>query len=215
MTSSLAAVDHLVFAALDLEAGIDRLEQITGVRASPGGSHPGRGTRNALMSLDERSYLEIIGPDPEQGSPSAPRPFGIDKLERPRLVAWAVAAPGIDECVAAARRRGYEAGTVISMSRELPDGSHLSWRLTLPPTGEASDDEARIVPFLIDWCDAPHPSSTSAAGCRLDALCAAHPRPDSLSTALVGLGLEIEVARGDAARLEATLDTPNGRIVLS
>ena len=58
-------------------------------RATPGGQHPGLGTRNALIALGPSMYLEIVGPDPEQPKPLEPRWFCINDLAAPRLVAWA------------------------------------------------------------------------------------------------------------------------------
>jgi hypothetical protein len=56
--------DHFVVGINDLETGIDQFEALTGVRAVAGGVHPHIGTCNALLSIGEQSYLEIIAPDP-------------------------------------------------------------------------------------------------------------------------------------------------------
>src|SRR3954469_11673634 len=84
----LSRVDHLVFATPDLTLGIDTAEQLFGVRASPGGQHPGEGTRNALIALGPTSYFEIIGPDPDQSPPQRGRRFGIDTITAPHLTTW-------------------------------------------------------------------------------------------------------------------------------
>ena len=53
---------HLVVGVRSLPEGIAEFEQLTGIKAAVGGKHPGRGTENALVSLGEGRYLEIIAP---------------------------------------------------------------------------------------------------------------------------------------------------------
>ena len=55
-------LDHVIIGCNDLDAGIRFVQERTGVRAVPGGVHPDRGTSNALLSLGDRQYLEIMAP---------------------------------------------------------------------------------------------------------------------------------------------------------
>ncbi len=203
-------IDHLVYAARELDAAVVHLEKRLCVRAAPGGKHTGLGTHNALLSLGNGAYLEIIAPDPDEPSPSMPRPFGIDALTAPRLVTWAVKAAGIERRVEAARAAGFDPGPVIAMHRDLPGGNRLDWRLTYRQQLAGNG----IVPFLIDWQPAPHPSETAPGGCTLLSLRAEHPDPDAVLATLNALSVDLAVTPGPAIALVATIETPRGRVEL-
>ena len=206
----LATVDHLVYATPELQVGIDRIESVLGVRATPGGQHPGRGTRNALISLGPATYLEIIGPDPEQPTPAQPRPFGIDDLKEPRLMAWAAKGMELEHVASNAGRGGVKLGEVISGSRRRADGVVLSWRYTDPRTVVAGG----IVPFFIDWGKTPHPASTATQGALLIGLRGEHPDSEQVQKTLGRLGLDLRVQPGRRAALIATVSAPRGRVEL-
>jgi hypothetical protein len=203
-------IDHVVYGVPDLSAGLDYLEQRLGVRAVPGGRHPGRGTHNALLGLGGRTYLEVIAVDPEQAVPERGPAFGLDRLVLPRLVGWAVSAPDIDDRVREARVRGFDPGDIEAMSRVRPDGTLLEWRLTR----HELDPDRLVVPFLIDWGASPHPSQTAPGGTRLVELRAEHPDQDRVRAALAALGVDLTVHRGREAALTAVLESPRGRVTL-
>jgi glyoxalase-like protein len=207
----LHTIDHLVYATPDLLAGITRLEALLGIRATPGGQHPGEGTRNALIALGPTSYLEIIGPDPEQPTPSHPRKFGIDDLKAPRLVTWAAKGTNLTQVVADARRRGVPLGDVIPGSRRTPTGVLLSWHVTDQRAITANNG---LVPFFIDWGDTPHPAKSAAAGATLISLRAEHPDPDNVQRMLGELGLGLPVVKGAKPSLVATIVGAYGRVDL-
>lgn len=206
----LSRIDHLVYATPDLDAGVDGLERLLGVRAAPGGSHPGRGTRNALIALGPACYLEILGPDPAQAVASSPRWFGIDRVQRPRLVGWAAKATGLGTLVAEAARGGVRLGAVGAGSRHRPDGVPLRWAFTDPATVVAGG----IVPFFIDWGDSPHPAATAPGGPGLISMRAQHPDPRAVRRLLASLAVELPVEAGPRATLIASLATNGGQVEL-
>lgn len=206
----LAKVDHLVYGTPDLQAGIEKLEKLLGVRATPGGQHPGRGTRNALIALGPATYIEIIAPDPDQPEPALPRPFGLDGLSGPRLVAWAAKASDPVALASKAAEQGITLGDVTAGSRRRPDGVLLAWRYTNPRVVVADG----IVPFFIDWGKTPHPAASAPAGASLAALRAEHPDPERVQKMLGQLGLDLAVTKGPKPALIATISSPHGRVEL-
>ena len=207
-----AVIDHLVYATPDLDAAVEWVAAAVGVRPTPGGRHPGLGTRNALLDIGDGAYLELIGVDGQAAAPpDGPRPFGLDRITEPRLAGWAAKASGIDRCVARARAAGYDPGPVQSLSRRLPDGTELRWRLTFP-----GPHSVELIPFLIEWAeDAPHPSTTSPAGCRLVSFTGGHPEPVAVAPVLRALGVELAVVPATSAALVAVIEGPGGTVQLS
>ena len=204
-------VDHLVWCVPDLDAGVAALERLTGVRAAPGGRHPGVGTHNALLSLGARSYIEIIAPDPVQDDYRTPRVFRLDDIEAPTLVTWSAPSASLRDLAGTSFNDGQRLGDAHSMSRVRPDGVELSWTMTDP---YAVVDHG-LVPFLIDWADSPHPGETAPAGVSLLGLEAWHPEADAVNDRLSRLGIGLEVESDGAPRHVAVLDSPRGRVDLS
>jgi glyoxalase-like protein len=204
-------IDHLVYATPDLAATIAELGG-SGLALSPGGAHDGLGTRNALADLGDGTYLEVIGPDPEQPEPAHERPFGIDGSSTPRLVAWAAQVPDLDAALATARAHGHDPGPARDMSRLRTDGIRLAWRLTSPPVAVPE-----VVPFLIAWGATEHPSRTAARGARLQSLTARYPDPPAVRERLVALGVEpdLPISPGPTPVLRAVITTGAGALELT
>jgi len=202
----MARIDHLVWAAPDLDAAVGDLAERTGATARPGGAHPGAGTRNAILGLGERTYLEVLAPDPAQAR-LAGAPAGLSALKTPRLHTFAVASERLDRVAAKLEKAGLSHPGVIPMSRRLPNGRLVRWRLLIP----AGHPYGPLAPFFIDWGDSPHPADEAGADCRLTALRITHPQAWSLRLLLERLEVEVPVADGPPA-LEAELATPNGPV---
>ena len=78
----LAEPDHLVVAAVSLDAGAAWCEATFGVAPVPGGRHAFMGTHNRLLAIGSAAYpgtyLEIIAIDPEAPATRRARWFGLD-----------------------------------------------------------------------------------------------------------------------------------------
>ena len=204
------ALDHLVVAGTDLSAVVAWWASVSGHQPTAGGAHPGRGTRNALVGLGP-AYLELIGPDPDQPTPTSPRPFGIDDLPEHsiRLVTLALSVDDLDQAcrIMADHDIGFTAPQ--PMSRARPDGAVLSWRLAFPYGFDG------VLPFLIQWEDqAQHPALDLPAGCTLDSVVGRQPEADRLSPALASIEAPYQLEPADRPGLSAVVATPGGAVEL-
>jgi hypothetical protein len=208
-SKSAMQVDHLILGIRDLDEGIRRFEERTGVRPMVGGEHPGRGTRNALVSLGPGLYVEILAP--QAGAPDSGMAAGLRALADLTPMGWAVSVRDVE----AARRRlgaaGFGLSGVMPGARARPDGSRLEWQ-----TFGVEKPQIAGVPFFIRWGDrTTHPSQDSPAGCHLEALRVLTPNDDDLRRALAALPLDIPVEEAVRPGMEVRLRCPKGTVRLS
>ena len=204
--SDLSRVDHIILGISDLQKGIEELESRTGVRAAFGGVHPGRGTQNALISLDEHHYLEILAPNPKEKS--AGRADELRGLTALTPVGWAARANDLPSTQRSLRSHGAQTGEIRPGSRNRPDGGRLAWK-----TLEYTSPSSPLLPFFIEWDHASaHPSATSPQGCRLRDLFLEDPNPAVLRDALRAADVGVEVREGKESRLHLSLACPKGKV---
>ncbi len=201
-------LDHIMYATSDLDLGIEEVKDLTGVTAEFSGSHPGGGTRNALLSFENNQYLEIIAPDPAQ---SLEGNLGgeLTQYKVGGIRTWAAATDNYDALIPILDAHSY-GHNIISMERTRPDGVLLQWQI-LFVTGHPFDNR---MPFFINWLGSPHPALTSPKGCTLSGfsveLLEHH---DQYRRFMQAVGLDVEVLEGPDA-MRAVLESPKGKVML-
>jgi Glyoxalase-like domain len=198
--------DHTILGTDDLDRGIAFVAERTGVRPMFGGLHPGRGTRNALLSLGPRQYLEILAPDPQQkGETWFP---GLREMREPRLLGWAIHTDDITALAKKVSAAGFAIQGPTDGSRARPDGKILRWK-----SFRLANDRDGLLPFFIEWSrDSVHPSVDAPAGCRLERFFSISPNHDDLAAVYNRLGADISVERGEKEQLRARMSGPKATV---
>lgn len=203
-------IDHLIVGIEDLDEGVRRLEELTGVRPVYGGVHPGGGTHNALLSLGDRLYLEIIalqGDDADTEWVTA-----LAGLTEPTPIGWAVSTTDAPDTVERLEHHGFSVSPPEAGSRIKPDGAVLEWQVFF-----IEQPEIEGVPFFIQWSpDSVHPAETSPGGCRLRVLELTVPDATAVRDLVewLDLGAEIEIGPDPSVGFGIVLDCPTGEVLL-
>jgi len=122
-------IDHVMVCVPELQHGIEQYRRI-GFDVQPGGTHPGKGTHNAIAFLEE-DYVEVLAIRDRAQCQAA----GGWHADLPEFIA---AGGGIrylilesDDLaaeVAAMRGRGVEVSDALEGSRQTPAGRQLRWK---------------------------------------------------------------------------------------
>jgi len=159
-------LDHVSFAVgpEGLAGTTEKLSDLLGAQFVDGGVHPRFGTRNMVMPLIGRQYLEVVEVLDHPSSDKAP--FGQVVRERSEAgggwMSWVVA---VDDIEPVEKHIGRHA---VPGNRRRPDGFNLRWR-QIGVKGTQADPQ---LPFVVCWDipDVEHPSQCGVNDIRLVAL---------------------------------------------
>ena len=126
-------IDHVMICVPDLQRGMEQYRRI-GFNVHAGGSHPGKGTHNAI-ALNKDDYVELLAIRDAAEQQAASRGGGS---WGPNLADFIAAGGGIryviiqsDDLaadVAAMRGRGVDVGDAVEGSRRTTGGQTLRWK---------------------------------------------------------------------------------------
>lgn len=204
-------LDHIVCAVPNLEQAVADFAEKAGVQPIIGGKHPQHGTKNALVCLGTGSYLEFLAVDEENDKVSAPRWMGVDLIEKPQIVRWAIKSFDLPRDQKILRRYHPDLGEIAEGSRRTPTGDTLRWSMTLP----LPDPAVELMPFMCDWRASDlHPTDTMGLQTKILALGFLHPEPEKINAVFTELHLRSDVVKGEKPLIIAKILTPNGILTL-
>jgi Glyoxalase-like domain len=202
-TSGAVGIDHLILAVDDLDRGMAEFARRTGVTPVKGGVHPGRGTQNALASLGDRVYVEILAPSNEAGTTADPR----TTFRTLTPVGWALHTDDLPAVAQQLRDAGFTVSAILPGARARPDGVRLTWQ-----TAAVSGASLEAAPFFISWgTGTPHPSTQSPAGCSLTSMMMSQPDPAPMRKFLASVKVAVTVDSA-AARMRVIMRCPSGTV---
>lgn len=206
-------LDHLSFAAGPdgAETTTASLSALLGSPSYDGGIHPRFGTRNMIIPLKNRMYLEVVEVLDHPASDKAP--FGQAVRDRSESgggwLGWVVS---VEDMGAVEHRIGRHA---VPGNRRRPDGVNMQWR-QIGIRGTQADPQ---LPFVVSWDSdaAEHPSQAGPTEIELTALeIAGDPQrvSDWLGQPAIDALEDIEVQwiapHGTPGILAANFSTPKG-----
>ena len=214
-------LDHVLIAAVDLAESARRLEADYGLKALPGGRHPGVGTANMIIPLGS-DYLELIAVVDAEEAARAPSSGRITRAlaEGRTFATWAARTDHLEAVRERVQGAGLQVPPVFEGSRQRPDGVTLRWRTQfLVPPGEPS-----VLPFVIEWhvpagmhpAEMPVAHPSGASGIR--SLRLGDPDPEAAAgrlRTLLGDVAKVVVERaGTSGVLAVELETPGRALII-
>ncbi len=131
-------LDHVAIVVSELESAIASYSR-AGFTVVRGGKHP-IGTHNALIAFADGSYFELIA----FIKPDTGHPWQTALEKGGGIVDFCMSTDNLAADLDSLRRAGAKVGNPSPLTRDRPDGYHLSWVLAIPAPPFNGQ-----VPFLI------------------------------------------------------------------
>lgn len=201
-------IDHVILAINNLDSGIIEIKRLTGIEPVYGGKHPDSYTQNALLSVGDNMYIEILAPRNDLDS----IPVFFKNLNHLTPVGWAMFSNDIEKTKNSIESIGFKLGDIIPGSRITAKGEKLEWK-----TGVITEtNQETLFPFFISWNpNSIHPSQNAPLGCTLKRLVLKSSKLDNLEKLLEGLNVsnhKIKVEPGNADQIDLVLETSKGEV---
>ena len=193
-----------------MDAATAELEKKLGVRPVFGGFHTAFGTTNALVSLGDGCYLELLAKDDTNTEAARPRWMGVDVLQRNQITRWAMKSNQLNADSDILRSNNPKMGSIRSGSRTIANGGLLQWNMIIP----LPLPETELLPFMVDWTTSElHPADALPdMGCRLIELYGTHPFPATFETIFDQLDIDFSIKISTEIKLTALIECPNGHV---
>ncbi|MCL4393842.1 MAG: VOC family protein [Chloroflexi bacterium] len=141
---SILGFDHFVIVVNDLDAAMDSFRRL-GFEVNPGGEHPAFGSHNAIISLADGSYLELVA---FKDAALAATSFWRDAARMLRVgegfAGYVFGSNELASDVAELAKQSVRIGSPTTGSRTRPDGQRVEWQ-----TAILEDTPSGALPFLI------------------------------------------------------------------
>jgi len=204
-------IDHIVYAVPHLDTAIDKVEKLLGIRPTIGGRHLSRGTKNALLNLGNRQYLELIAKDSTNTTFKGTAWMSVDTIKQPTMVRWSILSNNLYKDQEILEVHGQRRGPSFRGSRKTPTGQTLAWDMILP----SLESKVDIVPFMTDWSSSDtHPTDALPSALELEALICYHPNPSYIQPIFDHLEIDLIIQESDDIAIKARIASPNGIVIL-
>lgn len=208
-------LDHVTFAVgpQGLDATTEKLGSLLGSSFVDGGVHPRFGTRNRILPLRNRQYLEVV----EVLDHPAADKMAFGQVVRARSEAgggWLHWCLAVEELAEVEERMGRHA---VPGNRHRPDGFNLEWH----QIGTSSMKADPQLPYVTRWDIAPeeHPSQAAPSDVELVQMeIAGDPQRvadwlgETVFDALESIKVDWAAPNGMPGILAVTFRTPHGDV---
>ena len=207
----LDRIDHFVYVTDDLERTKTYFENKTGVTVNYGGRHLDKGTHNAIFRIGERSYFEILAPDPQRNPDIELSWLGTQNISYSRISRWCIAPENYERGLNFMNGESKYEFHSLPGSRKKLDGSLLEWNLGLCD----KESDIDVFPFLVDWGKSVHPTVNMKSECKIQSIEIHHKCPEKIRKITNEFQIKANITKSEDVKISIILDTPRGIIELT